>query len=161
MEAIRLKPLYMRRVWGGRSLEKAYGRKLPEADTPYGESWEVVDREDEQSVVDGGAHDGLSLHELWTNHRREVFGEGLPDSERFPLLVKILDARDKLSIQVHPPAEVAGDLGGEPKTEMWYIADAEPGAALYVGLKDGVSACLLYTSPSPRDLSTSRMPSSA
>jgi mannose-6-phosphate isomerase len=63
----------------------------------------------------------------------------LPDSERFPLLIKVLDARDDLSIQVHPPAELAPSLGGEPKTEMWYIAGADPGAKLYVGLKAGVS----------------------
>ena len=55
------------------------------------------------------------------------------------MLIKILDARDDLSIQVHPPAEIAPDLGGEPKTEMWYIADAEPDAKLYLGMKEGIS----------------------
>ena len=123
-EPIVFRPLYMERVWGGRMLEQVYGRSLPDEDTPYGESWEVVDREGEQSVVDGGPFDGLTLHELWTDHRTEVFGKTQCEDERFPLLVKILDAREKLSIQVHPPAEVAGELGGEPKTEMWYIADA-------------------------------------
>ena len=83
--------------------------------------------------------DGLTLHELWTKHRSEVFGDGLPDKERFPLLVKILDARQRMSIQVHPPADIAAEMGGEPKTEMWYIAEADPEAALYVGLKSGVS----------------------
>ena len=128
----------MQRVWGGRELERQYGRTLPDA-APYGESWEVVDREKEQSVVRGGEFDGKTLHELWTRHREEVFGSGMPDSERFPLLIKVLDARDDLSIQVHPPGHLAADLGGEPKTEMWYIADADPGAKLYVGLKEGVS----------------------
>jgi mannose-6-phosphate isomerase len=136
MEAISFKPLYMQRVWGGRELERVYGRSLPDS-APYGEAWEIVDREKEQSVVAGGPYAGKSLHELWTGHRDEIFGAGLPDSERFPILIKILDARDDLSIQVHPPVTLAASLGGEPKTEMWYIAAADPGAKLYVGLKAG------------------------
>ena len=128
----------MQRVWGGRELERQYGRTLPDA-APYGESWELVDREAEQSVVKGGPFDGATLHELWTGERDQIFGSGLPASERFPLLIKVLDARDDLSIQVHPPAHLAAGLGGEPKTEMWYIADADAGAKLYVGLKEGVS----------------------
>lgn len=119
-------------------MELQYGRVLPD-DRPYGESWEVVDREGEQSVVSGGRWSGKTLHELWTGHRDEVFGAGLPDSDRFPLLIKVLDAREDLSIQVHPPVERAEELGGEPKTEMWYIAAAEPGAKLYVGMKQGVT----------------------
>ncbi|MFT5413433.1 MAG: mannose-6-phosphate isomerase [Verrucomicrobiales bacterium] len=134
---IRFRPLYMQRVWGGRSLEAVYGRELPATEVPFGESWELVDRPEAQSVVDGGELDGLSLHDLWSDHRDAIFGRG--EGERFPLLVKVLDAREKLSIQVHPPAGVAEALGGEPKTEMWYIADAEPDAVLYVGLKSGVS----------------------
>ncbi|MEM9481665.1 MAG: type I phosphomannose isomerase catalytic subunit, partial [Verrucomicrobiota bacterium] len=107
--------------------------------THYGESWELVDRDAEQSVVVGGEFDGMTLHELWAKERDRVFGIGGGEAERFPLLVKILDARDRLSIQVHPPAEVAGKLEGEPKTEMWYIAEAGEDAALYVGLKEGVT----------------------
>jgi len=128
----------MQRVWGGRELERVYGRALPSPDAPYGEAWEIVDREEAQSVVEDGPLAGKSLHELWTNHREEIFGEGLPDAERFPILMKILDAREDLSIQVHPPAHMAASLGGEPKTEMWVIADCEPRAKLYVGLKHGV-----------------------
>ncbi len=138
MEPITFKPLYMQRVWGGRMLESAYKRTLPD-DAPYGESWEVVDREKEQSVVRGGPLAGSTLHELWTTQREEIFGHDLPDSPRFPLLIKVLDARDDLSIQVHPPVDLAPSLGGEPKTEMWYIAEADPGAKLYVGLKNGVT----------------------
>ena len=138
MEPIVFEPLYMQRVWGGRELERQYGRALPD-DAPYGESWEIVDRTDEQSVVRGGEYAGKTLHELWTTRREEIFGRGLPDSERFPILIKVLDARDKLSLQVHPPAAFAAELGGEPKTEMWYIAEASPGAILHVGLKKDVS----------------------
>src|SRR5208282_2442170 len=68
----------------------------------------------------------------------ELLGPG-NQSRRFPLLVKILDAQEKLSLQVHPPAPLAAKLGGEPKTEMWYIAAAKPGAELYAGLKRGVT----------------------
>jgi mannose-6-phosphate isomerase len=127
----------MTRVWGGRTLQEVYGRELPDSQ-PYGESWEVTDRPDEQSLISEGPLAGTTLHDLWTQQREEIFGPGLR-GERFPLLIKILDARDDLSIQVHPPAEIAPNLGGEPKTEMWYIADAAPGAKLYIGLSDGVT----------------------
>jgi mannose-6-phosphate isomerase len=139
MEVITFEPLYMERLWGGRALEIIYGRPLPRPDVLFGEAWEIVDREDAQSVVSGGEFSGISLHELWRDRREEIFGEGLPDSERFPLLIKILDSADDLSIQVHPPADIAVKLGGEPKTEMWFIADAKPGAKLYVGLRKGAT----------------------
>ena len=137
MEPISFSPLYMTRVWGGRSLEKTYNRPLPDSQ-PYGESWEISDRKNEQSIVNHGPYQGKSLHELWSNYREELFGEGLT-GDRFPLLIKILDARDDLSIQVHPPQEVAAELQGDPKTEMWYIADCDPAAQLYVGLKEGAT----------------------
>ncbi len=137
MDPIVFIPLYQTRVWGGRSLEESYNRPLPDSQ-PYGESWEISDREHEQSLISSGKFSGKSLHDLWSNHREEIFGEGLT-GERFPLLIKILDARDDLSIQVHPPKEIAPQLGGDPKTEMWYIADCDPGAKLYVGLKEGTT----------------------
>lgn len=139
MDIVRLRPIYQQRVWGGRELERLYGRTLPADGLPYGESWEVVDRPEAQSVVDGGHFDGLTLHELWTDHRVSIFGDRAPDVERFPLLLKILDARDDLSIQVHPPASIAAEMQGEPKSEMWYVADANPGASLAVGVQPGVS----------------------
>lgn len=134
------RPLYMERVWGGRTLEERFERFLPTS-APYGEAWEIVDREEAQSVVADGPLQGATLQDLWQEHRAEIFGTGATrlDTPRFPLLVKILDARDRLSLQVHPPASVAPSLNGEPKTEMWYIAHAEPGAALYVGVKRGVT----------------------
>lgn len=139
MEPITFTPLYMERVWGGRSLETTYNRELPHPNTPFGESWEMVDRVEAQSVVACGKYEGTSLNTLWQESREEVFGLGLPDTERFPLLIKILDAQADLSVQVHPPDEAAKRLGGEPKTEMWYIAQANPGAQLYVGVKNGVT----------------------
>jgi mannose-6-phosphate isomerase len=128
-------PIAMERVWGGRLLETHFHRPLPDADAPYGESWEVVDRAEAQSVVVSGPYAGMTLHELWSEKREEIFGVGLPLSERFPLLVKILDARADLSIQVHPPAALAAQLKGDPKTEMWYIAAAQESARLVVGLR--------------------------
>jgi len=130
----------MERVWGGRRLESVLGKSLPTG-VPIGESWEVVDREDAQSVVHGGEFKGATLHELWTNHRVEIFGEAYRDhpAPRFPILIKLLDARERLSVQVHPPARIAPALQGEPKTEMWYFLDCLPGASIYAGLKHGVT----------------------
>lgn len=135
-----LQPVYQARVWGGRTLATLYGRDLPGDDSlAIGESWDVVDRPEAQSVVIGGLYDGLSLGDLWKQHRVEVFGKKAPESERFPLLCKILDARTNLSIQVHPPAALAKELGGEPKSEFWYAAQADPGALWFAGLKQGVA----------------------
>ncbi|MDQ3625066.1 MAG: class I mannose-6-phosphate isomerase [Verrucomicrobiota bacterium] len=137
-EPICFEPLFMERVWGGRRLETLFGKRLPQT-TRIGESWEIVDREDAQSVVHEGPLRGRTLHELWTQFREPVFGTGLPDAPRFPLLFKLLDAQDRLSVQVHPPAGVAVQLGGEPKTEMWYFVETLLGSDLYAGLKKGVT----------------------
>jgi mannose-6-phosphate isomerase len=132
-------PVFKERVWGGRELERLYGKKLPPA-KPIGESWEISDRPGDESVVANGQFAGKSLRWLMENFTREILGDAKPAGEnRFPLLCKILDAREKLSLQVHPPAHKAAELKGEPKTEMWFIADAAPGASLYVGLKNGVT----------------------
>jgi len=82
---------------------------------------------------------GKTLHELWTDFREPVFGAKTTSaSPRFPLLIKLLDAQERLSVQVHPPAQVAAILGGEPKTEMWYIAHTFQDADIFAGLKKGV-----------------------
>jgi mannose-6-phosphate isomerase len=87
--------------------------------------------------VGDGPLRGMTLHELWIGHRDEVFGN-VPDRPRFPLLIKILDAHEKLSLQVHPPENVASRLRGEPKTEFWYLADADPGAELLLGFREPI-----------------------
>lgn len=134
-----LQPAFKERIWGGRELERLYGKKLPSG-AIIGESWEICDRPGDASVIANGPLAGKDLRWLMTHHAKEVLGGANPAAEgRFPLLCKILDARDKLSLQVHPPASRAAELGGEPKTEMWYIADAAPDASLYVGLKRGVT----------------------
>src|SRR3954471_19309448 len=131
-------PIFKERVWGGRALERLYGKKLP-AGVPIGESWEISDRPGDASVIANGPLAGKDLRWLMEHHERELLGETKSANGRFPLLIKILDAQEKLSLQVHPPAHKAAELKGEPKTEAWYIADAAPGAELYVGLKCGVT----------------------
>ncbi|WP_354701797.1 Mannose-6-phosphate isomerase ManA [Paraconexibacter sp. AEG42_29] len=138
-EPVAFTPLFMERIWGGRLLEERYGKPLPEG-PPIGESWEVVDRPEAQSVVIGGARDGATLNELWTDEREAVFGpRAAAFGDRFPILIKLLDARETLSVQVHPPDHLADELQGEPKNELWYLADAAPDAHLYVGLRAGVT----------------------
>jgi mannose-6-phosphate isomerase len=136
-EPLVFEPLFMERVWGGRHLESLYRKRLPSA-ALIGESWEIVDRPEAQSVVHEGQLRGATLHELWCKHRLEIFGK-VADAPRFPILAKLLDARQNLSLQVHPPREIASKLGGESKTELWYIAHAEPKARLYAGVKKGTT----------------------
>ena len=131
-------PIFKERVWGGRKLEQLYGKPLP-ADKRIGESWEITDRPEGVSIIADGPLAGKDLHWLMEHHERELIGTRSSSPARFPLLIKILDAREILSLQVHPPARVAEQLGGEPKTEMWYIADAAPDAELFVGLKHGAT----------------------
>jgi mannose-6-phosphate isomerase len=131
------KPIFMERIWGGRRLQSEFGKKLP-PHKHIGESWEIVDRPEAQSIVRKGPLRGKTLHELWTQHRDEIFGD-VADSPRFPLLLKLLDAHQKLSLQVHPPDAVAASLEGEPKTEFWYVAAADPGAELYLGFREAIT----------------------
>ena len=135
---LEFQPIYQQRVWGGRVLETALDRKLPPG-PPIGESWEIVDRPEAQSKVVGGPWAGLSLRAVIEKYGDKVMGPRWPKERPFPILVKWLDCRERLSLQVHPPAAVAPELGGEPKTENWYIAEAAPGATLIVGLKKGVT----------------------
>jgi mannose-6-phosphate isomerase len=127
-------PIFIERMWGGRRLESEFHKKLP-PQKRIGESWEIVDRSEAQSVVASGPMCGKTLHELWTQHREEIFGD-VRDTPRFPVLIKILDAQEKLSLQVHPPENVASRLGSEPKSEFWYVAAADPDAELFVGFRE-------------------------
>ena len=147
------RPIFKTRVWGGRELERLYQKNLP-PDAPIGESWEISDRPGDASVVANETLAGKDLRWLMEHHAHELLGNAKPTTgNRFPLLCKILDAREKLSLQVHPRPGSAGILpagldtsrqdggapGGEPKTELWFIADAAPDAELFVGLKRGVT----------------------
>lgn len=137
-EIIRFQPLYQDRVWGGRVLESALGRSLPRP-TPIGESWEIVDRPEAQSVIAGGGLAGLSLRQALEQHGNALMGPTWPADRPFPILIKWLDCRERLSLQVHPPAEIAAAMGGEPKTENWFIAETTGDAGLIVGLKAGAT----------------------
>jgi mannose-6-phosphate isomerase len=136
-ELLRFQPLYQERVWGGSALADALGRSLPSR-RPIGESWEIVDRPEAQSIVASGAFAGRTLREVIERAGAEVMGPSYPVDRPFPVLVKWLDCRERLSLQVHPPGDIAAALRGEPKTENWYIAATQPGAALIIGLKRGV-----------------------
>jgi mannose-6-phosphate isomerase len=135
---LKFTPIFKERVWGGRNLERLYHKKLP-GSAPIGESWEITDRPGDVSVIANGPLAGKDLRWLMENHAADLLGVKAAKTARFPLLIKILDAQDKLSLQVHPPASKAVAMGGEPKTEMWYVAEATPEADLFVGLKHGVT----------------------
>lgn len=132
------KPIFQERIWGGQALERLYSKPIP-AGKIIGESWEICDRPEAQSEIANGPLAGKPLHWLMEHRAKELLGKARALNGRFPLLVKILDAEDRLSLQVHPPAGKASHFGGEPKTEMWFITDAKPDAALYVGLRKGVT----------------------
>lgn len=136
---LQFRPLYQQRVWGGHVLESWLGRRHVLAG-PIGESWEIVDRVEAQSVVAAGAWAGRTLRELIVQETEAIMGAGWDPARRFPILVKWLDCRERLSLQVHPPARIAAALGGEPKTENWYFARVDEGAAVFAGLREGVNA---------------------
>ncbi len=128
-------PLYAERMWGGTLMGERLGRQLPDVKGPIGEAWEIVDRDDAQSLVANGALKGRSLHELIQSYGQYLLGRKW-DGGRFPLLVKLLDAGDRLSLQVHPDEAACARIGhgAEPKTEMWYIIAARRGAKIMAGL---------------------------
>lgn len=138
MSIITFKPIVKERVWGGRDLKNKIGRELPDEGV-FGESWEIVDRPEAQSIVASGEFEGLSVRELIRTSTKDIMGPDWEPSCPFPILVKWLDCQDRLSLQVHPPADIAPELKGEPKTECWYIADCSKDANLIAGLKNGTS----------------------
>lgn len=130
---------YKERVWGGTSLRDRLNKKIPYDHT--GESWEVACHDNGDSIIRNGVLQGLTLKEALQVHAKEITGQDMKADEKFPLLIKFIDAKDKLSVQVHPEDAYAminenGELG---KSEAWYILDAKPGAKLIAGLKDKVS----------------------
>lgn len=137
-QQISFQPIYQERVWGGRELARVFSRDLPMGG-PIGESWEIVDRPEAQSKVVGGQFSGMTLRSVIEQYGDSVMGPRWPRTRAFPILVKWLDCRERLSLQVHPPASIAAELGGEPKTENWFVASASAQASLIVGLKRGVS----------------------
>lgn len=126
------RPAYQDYLWGGDRIIRTYRR--PEPAGIYAESWEVSDRPEGMSVVRNGPLAGQALPDLVETFGTALMGTRYP-AARFPLLVKILDARETLSVQVHPNDDSAARFGGEAKTEMWYVLDADPEACVYAGFR--------------------------
>ncbi|MGE3240902.1 MAG: type I phosphomannose isomerase catalytic subunit [Pirellulales bacterium] len=142
-QPLSFRPLLKEYVWGGRRLGTLLGKPLGDGDR-YAESWEIVDRGADQSVVADGLWMGTTLHELVEEQGAELLGRHHPQRQ-FPLLLKFLDAQLTLSVQVHPNDEQGAlltppDLG---KTEAWVVLAAEPGSKIYAGLKPGVDRAQL------------------
>lgn len=135
---LKFSPIYVERIWGGNLITKYLNREIPEHDIPIGESWEISDRPGAESVVSNGALAGFTLSELVKHYGRALLGESCRDMSRFPLLVKLIDAGERLSLQVHPDDNACREAGNgaEPKTEMWYVIAAESGANILAGLSE-------------------------
>lgn len=133
---LKFAPIYKERIWGGKMMSEVLHRELPESKDPIGEAWEIVDRSDAQSVVVNGELQGMQLEELMKQYRSDLLGPKGEKYQVFPLLVKVIDAGDRLSLQVHPDETSCAEIGGtaEPKTEMWYILGAEKHGKILAGL---------------------------
>lgn len=143
-----LKPIFKEKVWGGRALERL-GKSLPTG-AMVGESWELADLDStsadgggggaERSIITNGPLAGKTVHDALRAWGPALLGDPLAAATNVPLLVKYLDARENLSVQVHPSrAYAAAHAGAHLKTESWYILGAEPGAVIYKGLRAGVT----------------------
>lgn len=145
MELIRFEPLLKRIRWGGTRLGTRLGKQLG-CESDYAESWEVVDHGEDQSIVSFGSLAGLTLREMLSLYNEGILGRHSGRTQ-FPLLIKFLDAHDRLSVQVHPDDVTARkfDSTENGKAEAWVIIDAEPGSRVYVGLKPDVTADSLQT----------------
>ena len=129
-DLIKLTPIFHEKIWGGRQLETVFGYDIPEG--PIGECWAISAHPNGDCQIAEGPYAGHTLSWLWAEHR-ELFGNC--EGKEFPLLIKILDAKDDLSIQIHPNDEYAAEHenGSLGKTECWYVLDCEPGATIIVG----------------------------
>lgn len=128
-------------IWGGRSLQTLLDKNLPQ-NKKIGESWEVSSHPHGMSVVSGGAFDGRTLDDLTLEYPEEILGRTAASrSKKFPLLIKLIDAAGKLSLQVHPDDKYAARHGHDiGKTEAWHVIHAKPGSKIICGLKQKMSA---------------------
>ncbi|MGA3033723.1 MAG: type I phosphomannose isomerase catalytic subunit [Terracidiphilus sp.] len=137
---LRFEPIYQYRPWGGRRLADLLATSLP-GDGPIGEAWVLSDRDDHPSQVANGPLKGRALSEVMEQFREPLMGNLAPCFRRFPLLLKFLDAREMLSVQVHP-SDAQPDLipaGESGKTEAWVVIEASSGSRIYAGLKPGTT----------------------
>ena len=130
------KPIYKSVIWGGNMLSSYLRRRLPKYELPIGESLEIADRGEDVSVVENGSLAGESLRALIEAYGSDLVGQK-NKNKRFPLLIKIIDAGQRLSLQVHPDETVCKKItGAEPKTEMWYVIASKKNAKVFVGLNN-------------------------
>lgn len=138
MKPIKLLPAFKDYLWGGTKLKTDFGKKS-DLDI-VAESWELSTHKDGQSVVAEGPDAGLTLSEYIDKHGEGILGSNAQKFDYFPILIKLIDAKDNLSIQVHPSDDYALKNEGEyGKTEMWYVLDANEGASLYYGFKSEIT----------------------
>ncbi|MCX8065342.1 MAG: class I mannose-6-phosphate isomerase [Candidatus Hydrogenedentes bacterium] len=133
---------YFYRTWGNFAFVEKF-HKLAPPNQKIGEAWLISDREEYESKVTEGTYKGKTLNELVRMFPKEIYGENLAKrykGKRFPLLLKLIDANEILSVQVHPSDEIAKKLGERDggKTEMWYILEAKMNSFIYLGLQRGV-----------------------
>ncbi len=133
---ILLEPMYKEYIWGGDRLLHEFHRRLNPG--IYAEAWEISDHPDGRTRILNGPDAGATLSEAIARRGPDLLGNGRTD-KTFPLLVKIIDARETLSVQVHPDDDAAARLGGEAKSEMWYVLSSTPDAHIYSGFKPGVT----------------------
>lgn len=133
---ILLQPVYKEYIWGGTRLLDEFHRRLNAG--VYAEAWEIADHPDGQTRIINGPDAGATLSEAILRRGPDLLGTGRTDTA-FPLLVKIIDARETLSVQVHPDDDAAARFGGEAKSEMWYVLSSTPDAHIYSGFKPGVT----------------------
>ena len=136
MTIIKFEPIYKERPWGGTSLGTFFEREIKLDSNKIGESWDIVDRNEAQSIALSDLYKGMPLREIIANNCDTVMGPIWHNEARFPILVKWLDCHERLSLQVHPPESIASALLGEPKTENWYVANATEDAGLFIGFKE-------------------------
>ncbi|MDR0993765.1 MAG: class I mannose-6-phosphate isomerase [Verrucomicrobiota bacterium] len=131
-----LQPVYKEYIWGGDRFITEFHRRLHAG--IYAESWEIADHPDGRTRIITGPAAGLTLSEAIARYGREILGPSSKETS-FPLLVKLIDAKETLSVQVHPDDETAARYGGEAKSEMWYVLSATPDAHIYSGFREGVT----------------------
>lgn len=129
---LRFKPIYKDKIWGGRKLETILSRTIPQGG--IGETWEISDYGEDLSIIQNGPWKGKSFRSLYKKYPQKVLGEGFENTD-FPLLIKIIDAKEKLSIQVHPNDEYSKtkDPENPGKMEAWIVLQADPGSELGIG----------------------------
>lgn len=138
MYPMKLSPAFQDYIWGGTRLKTDFSKETPLQ--RVAESWELSCHPDGPAVIANGSFQGMTLAEYIEQAGKQVLGSDCAGFDRFPVLIKLIDAHDNLSVQVHPADDYALRVEGEyGKTEMWYIVDCDPGATLFYGFAADIS----------------------